>query len=166
MRLYGNPNLLKQYQTHGLTLDQRFWRNVKKTETCWLWIGFRDPNGYGRLNIKGRPELAHRLSWRIHYDGIPKKRFVLHKCNNPSCVNPKHLYIGDQFANMRDMWKHGRANPGHVFGENHGMAKLSEEQVMDIRRRKATCKALANEYGVSSTTICDIRNRRIWKHLT
>ena len=165
MRLYNDPNIVKQHQIHGLTLIERFWRNVKKTDTCWLWVGFRDPNGYGRLMVKGKPELVHRLSWAIHYGGIPQGKFVLHKCDISPCVNPEHLYIGTQFDNMADMWTRGRSNPGHVFGENHGMAKLTEIQVLEIRQSKEIGQILAEQYNVSNTTISDIRTRRIWKHL-
>ena len=165
MRRYGSPEVLKQRQMHGFTLRERFWHYVQKTSGCWYWVGYKDPQGYGRLHIDGRPELAHRLSWKIHDGDIPQNKHILHECDNPACVNPDHLYIGNQLSNMQDMWRRGRAKPGHLVGEKHGMSKLTEAQVRDIRKSDKPGTALATRYGISTTTICDIRKGRIWKHI-
>ena len=170
LRKYGDPNVVKHVQFHGLTLEERFWKRVVKSPKCWLWNGYRDPKGYGRLMIDGNPVLASRLSWHLHYGDIPCNKdgdaaYVLHKCDNPSCVNPNHLYLGDSQDNMDDMWSRGRAKPGHLAGEKHGMAKLTEIQVREIRATRGSHTEIARKFGVSVTTVCDIRNRRVWKHL-
>lgn len=110
-RLYGDPQIVKHHKYYGLTTEERFWKYVKKTPTCWIWIGKRHRQGYGELWVKETMRLTHRLSWEIHYSKIPKGKHVLHKCDNPPCVNPDHLYLGDHYMNMKDMWDRGRANP-------------------------------------------------------
>lgn len=96
---------------HGLTFqrmttEERFWSYVKRSENlekCWEWQGYRDPNGYGKFTIEGDQEYTHRVSWEFfHQRTIPKGLFVLHNCNNTSCVNPHHLRLGNQKENMRD----------------------------------------------------------------
>jgi len=170
--LYDDPTVSKVVQFHGLTLEERFWKYTVKKEGCWKWVGHCDPNGYGRLNRSvGQkryvPVLAHRLSWEIHNGSVvPKGKLVCHKCDNPNCVNPDHLYVGDQLSNIKDMWNRGRANPGRSIGENHGMSKLSEDQVQEIRGSKETCRVLSNRYGISATQVSSIKNRKSWKHLT
>jgi hypothetical protein len=173
-RLYGSPEIVKQNQVHGLSLEDRFWHYVAKSKGCWLWTGTCDKNGYGRLMIDANPLLAHRLSWNIHYGDIPptdsrykkgESKHVLHHCDNPTCVNPEHLYLGTPQDNTNDMWNRGRAKPGHLVGEKHGMAKLTEAQVREIRQGNETYRVLAKRFGVSATTIADVRHRHIWKHI-
>lgn len=89
----------------------RFWKSVKiRKNQCWEWTGNKDDKGYGTISTgyKKSPAKAHRISWEIHFGEIPKGLFVLHACDNPSCVNPKHLMIGSQQANAIDMSKKGR----------------------------------------------------------
>src|SRR5690242_13637610 len=83
---------------------QRFWSRVTKTDTCWLWTGFITKDGYGRFRGNdGRKTLAHRYSWELHVGPIPDGRvLVLHTCDNPPCVNPSHLFLGDDAANCFD----------------------------------------------------------------
>jgi hypothetical protein len=165
LRLYGDPEFIKQQQFHGLTVIERFWKYVHKTDTCWLWTGSRDKRGYGRLRVNNLPELTSRLSWKIHYGGIPKGKYVLHHCDTPGCVNPSHLYLGDQFDNMADMWGRGRANPGHVFGTKHGMSKVNEDIVRLIRTSTESTYKLAAKLNISATTVWEIRSGKTWKHV-
>lgn len=163
-RKYGDPLVVKQRQIHGKTLRERFEQYTIKSDGCWLWIGNRDPNGYGRLNVNGTPMLAHRLSWTLHNSDIGDV-CVLHKCDNPPCVNPVHLFLGSQTDNCDDMWSKGRAKPGHVIGMKHGMAKLNDEQVLQIRKNEESIPEASVKFNVSETNIRDIRNGKIWKHL-
>lgn len=99
-------------------LTDRFWEKVAKSDGCWLWTGSRQRNGYGFLFAGTRkephPERAHRVSWRIHFGEIPDGLWVLHKCDNPPCVNPEHLFLGTRTDNMRDCARKGRVTTiGH-----------------------------------------------------
>jgi hypothetical protein len=96
---------------------------------------------------------------------IPDGKFVLHKCDNPACVNPGHLFIGTQADNVKDMWDKNRARQGINRGESHGMSKLTADDVRAIRESSASGPVLAARYDVTRTTIADIRNRKIWTHI-
>lgn len=165
LMLYGDPEARKQVQHHGKTLTERFFAYVKKTDNCWLWVGYRDPNGYGRMNYNGGPKLASRLSWMIHHGSLPEGSCVCHKCDNPQCVNPDHLFVGSQADNMADMTAKGRARKRGLKGEQHNLAKLTESAVRKIRSSKKSAAEIAEEFGVSRTTVYDVRNRRIWTHI-
>lgn len=91
------------------TPKEQFWSKVKKTKTCWIWISTNKvPRGYGMLKRKGRHHYAHRFSYEMHYGTIPKGLQVLHRCDNPSCIRPDHLFLGTQSDNMKDASKKGR----------------------------------------------------------
>ena len=137
-------------------LAELFWRKVKKTETCWLWLGRVTVGGYGRI---GKIQiLAHRLSWEIHNGPIPKDLFILHKCDNPPCVNPEHLFIGTQIDNMRDCAINERTK-----------SKLSRETIFKIRSDYATGKffqrELADKYGTTLGIMHHIIRNRSFKHV-
>jgi hypothetical protein len=162
---YGDPTKTMRKQLHGATLQERFDHYVDKSGECWVWIGTRDNNGYGRLNVAGTPVLAHRVSWQLHKHEITSDQHVLHKCDNPPCCNPEHLFLGDQAANNADMVAKGRFHPGVSLGSAHGMAKLTETQVLEIRDSTGPSRLTAERYGISDRHVRDIRNRQIWKHL-
>ena len=90
----------------------RFWNKVQKgnKNSCWNWLGAKNPKGYGLLGIQYPERRSHRFSWYLHNGKIPKKLFVLHSCDNPSCVNPNHLFLGTAQDNTNDMIKKGRDN--------------------------------------------------------
>ena len=142
---------------------KNFWERVNKTRQCWLWTGPLMKNGYG----KGCRDLVHRLSWKIHHGPIPASMSVLHRCDNRRCVNPDHLFLGTQRDNLRDMREKGR----QVRGEQQGSAKLTEQQVRQIRRRYQRYShrngggVLAREYGVGIKQIIAIAKGRVWCHV-
>ncbi len=108
------------------SLEERFWRYVQKTDGCWLWtasLSGKPGNAYGSLHNEGKMEKAHRISWTIHNGKIPEGIFVLHKCDNPVCINPSHLFLGTQFDNMRDMVSKGRGG---------GFLKYKPEQLVTV----------------------------------
>ena len=104
---------------------QRFLAKVKKTETCWLWIGNKMPKGYGLFRRNNRRWLAHRVSYDLFIDRIDPKICVLHKCDNPSCIKPEHLFLGTQGDNIRDCVAKGRFRVGSHRGESNPAAKIN-----------------------------------------
>ena len=156
------------------TLEQAievFWTRVTKAgpNECWLWQEqSRVGKGYGSLRFNKKGWRAHVFSWFIHH-GSPNGLCVLHKCDNPRCVNPAHLFLGTVLDNVRDMIAKGRANKAR--GCDCASAKLTEEQVLEIRHRyKKGSKssggvALGREFGVSNTVIYWVVKGRIWKHV-
>lgn len=165
-RKYGDPLAVKQIQNHGKTVEERFFLSVDTSgDGCWEWQAGRDTNGYGRLNIKGKPMLAHRVSWAIHCYAITPDLLVLHKCDNPPCVNPKHLFLGNSAINNADKIAKGRDRYGISQGSKHGCAKLNEDQVREIRASADKRIHLAARYGVSRRQIADIQNNKVWRHI-
>lgn len=126
---------------------------------CWVWTACRSRDGYGVMNVG----LAHRFSWKAFRGPIPKSMYVLHKCDNPSCVNPDHLFIGTQFDNMRDMKAKGRE--AYRKGEHHPRAKLTEQQAISIIHDPREHKVIAREYGIRSTHVGKIKRGVMWPHL-
>jgi hypothetical protein len=163
--LYGDPLHVAQVQIHGTSLRERVFARIDTRGDCWLWTGYRNPQGYGKIQVQNHPELAHRIMWRLERGEIPEGQHVLHRCDNTSCVNPAHLFLGTQQDNVTDKMAKGRHRYGHVYGDAHGMAKLTEEQVREILASNVPGKQLAKQYGVSDTTIYDIRKRKIWRVL-
>lgn len=142
---------------------ERFWSKVDKHGVCWEWTGCKDRKGYGRIAINGKPVLAHRVAYELERGPIRNGMCVCHTCDNPSCVNPLHLFQGTIADNNRDMTKKGR---GHMpKGILSGRAKLTEAQVLEIRAADESHRALAKRYGVSHRVVGRIKTREIWKHL-
>lgn len=155
------------------TFAQRFWVKVQKSRGCWIWIGAKGGSraGYGVIGRGRRGQglvYAHRASWELHKGQIPDGLEVLHKCDNPACVKPKHLFLGTQTDNMRDCAAKGRVvyKVQRRPGELNPMAKLTTEQVLLIRaRQRQEYRDIADEFRVSPALISMIRLRRIWAHL-
>ena len=148
----------------------RFTKKVKLPENpadCWEWTGTTNPDGYGQIGVNGRYELAHRVSWTLFNHEDPGDLFVLHSCDNPKCVNPLHLFLGTQQDNMKDRDRKGRHKA--VYGEDHPIAKLTEEKVRWIRKlyadRYGTQREIATLFGVSRPLVGFIVRREAWKHV-
>lgn len=158
-----------------VSVETRFWNLVIQNEQgCWGWKGMPDENGYGRIAIGGsvyRQVLAHRLSYTLHYGPIPEGMHVLHRCDNPPCTRPDHLFLGTHADNMADMKIKGRRK-GRMIGEKAPKSKLTAEQVMQIRsryrgrRQSPSMPQLAAEYGVNKSSIGRIIRGENWKHVT
>jgi hypothetical protein len=130
---------------------------------CVEWTGWRDKDGYGRYVFNRVKITAHRASYELNFGKVPKGLFVLHKCDNPPCFNPDHLFIGTIQDNVDDMKKKGRAP--NFKGEKNPQAKLTSENVIFIRNSELCPSDLAKMFGVSFATIYDAIKGRTWKHL-
>lgn len=162
-----NGRYLKGTQTRSD--EERFWGNVEKTESCWLWKGSFVRKGYGSLFYKGKQTRAHRISWMIHFGNIPEGLHVCHSCDNPQCTNPDHLWIGTNYENRQDSVRKGRTNGGSSPGSKHPCSKLTEDQVLQIREIRKTTdltfKEIGNMFGIDYSTAGDICRRKTWKHI-
>lgn len=145
-------------------LEKRFWRKVEKTGTCWLWTGAKFENGYGAIWTNPDTQRAHRVSWELNCGKIPLGLIVCHKCDNPPCVRPDHLFLGTLSDNRKDMVQKRRG----MVGALNIKAVLTEEQVFKLRglRDKPFCVSLlAQEYGVSKNTISRAMSGETWSYL-
>ena len=155
------------------SISDRFWPKVEKTETCWRWKGASGNRGYGmfamKLNGRWMPMSPHRVSYLLTKGAIPKGLYVLHLCDNPSCVNPDHLRLGTQQENMNDFWMRGHRGGKGVrrnVCEKNPHAKLTETDVQAIKERIMNGEKqrdVANDYDVNQSTISDIKNNKLWK---
>lgn len=134
---------------------------VKAQNGCWEWIAAKNPAGYGVMVYKNGVRLATRISWMEHIGEIPDGMMVCHKCDNPACVNPDHLFLGTQRDNMEDMIRKGRQY--HPSGEEFNKSKLNWDAIRDIRTSDMTGYALAKKYGVGKSTVYAILHNRTWK---
>lgn len=128
---------------------------------CWEWKGSKDRDGYGLFFCNNSRYRAHRCSYRIFVGDFATDLVICHKCDNPKCVNPRHLWPDTQENNMKDKVEKRR----HVFGENHPSAKLTEVQVRNIMGSPKPAADLAKQYKVSIEAIYDIWSCRRWVHL-
>ena len=135
----------------------RFWLLVRKTDSCWNWCGNTDGR-YGSFWYGGRLVKAHRFAYQIQIGPIPNGLQVLHRCDNPACVRPEHLFLGTQFDNMTDCAHKGR----------NGYAKLTPSLVSVIRKlwkEGKSIRSLANRYGVTRSCIERVIKRERWAHV-
>lgn len=169
--LRGHASKLRPISNPLNNPDIRFWPNVNKDGSipahmphlgkCWEWIGSISVWGYGQFATKRLK--AHRVSWQLTYGEIPNKLHVLHKCDNPLCVNPDHLFLGTQTDNMNDKVAKDR----QLKGEESNLHKLTSQQVNEIRQRYLSGgisqSQLAREYGMTQQGISKIITRITWK---
>jgi hypothetical protein len=144
---------------------ERFWNKVVKRgdEECWEWQGAKTGNGYGGFKINGKMMAAHRIAWELASGAIPDGAFVLHRCDNPICVRPDHLFLGTLSDNAQDREAKGRGNT--ASREKHWNAKVTVAQVEEIRARAAEGASgwsLAKVYGLSVSQVCRIIRGEDW----
>jgi hypothetical protein len=150
----------------------RFWSKVEKTDSCWNWTASKFHHGYGSFGVKqptGKYKIhyAHRVSYVIEHGSITDGLCVLHSCDNRACVNPAHLWLGTQAQNVADAVAKGRMRTTPRYGESNSYSKLTEADVIAIRkigssRPQAT---IAKEFGVTQSLIGYVIRRTIWKHV-
>ncbi len=162
------------------TKSEKFWSNVSKQTSCWIWIGYTDSKGYGKMLAFGQ-NFAHRVSWIIHNGSIPEGMCVLHDCpggDNPTCVNPNHLWLGTKGDNNRDRNLKGRQSRGKKHsktmknqprGENCYQAKLTENSVRIARNLyyggESGIPELADDFGVTLETVRMAVKGITWRHV-
>jgi len=147
-------------------INQRFWSKVDMSNPfgCWPWLGYRY-NGYGRFNYEGRSTKAHRVAWFLRHGFVSSDKHICHRCDNPACCNPDHMFLGNAWANAQDRTRKGRSKGGSQPGERHPQAKLTWSTVRTIRRlfnEGAAMPALAREYGVSKENVRLIVRNQGW----
>ena len=181
-RQHGDPQ--EKASLKGESVERRFWSRVTKSDDCWTWTGPRTEDGYGRLWGIHCQVRAHRLSYEIHVGPIPDGLWVLHRCDNPPCVNPAHLFLGTVVENTADMHAKGRANLPARSGANHwtrkspdriargqamGRSHLTDAVVAEILTRFSaggvTQRELARQYQVGHKNLNLILKRKTWKHV-
>lgn len=141
----------------------QFWSRVKKTDGCWLWTGSKNEKGYGTLGLGGRMYYAHRIAFVLAYDMEPGDGFVCHQCDNPSCVRPDHLFLGEVLTNTRDMVAKGRARAGLV---KRKLSSKDARQIRELRRQGMRLKDLATHFNSTVEIVSHIVHGRTYKDLT
>lgn len=161
-----------------------FWDRVdiRLPSECWKWMGTKNKIGYGDIRINGKYYTTSRISYFLSYGENIDGSLVLHTCDNPTCVNPFHLFTGTQKDNMEDMIRKGRkykikgrawkeAHPdhsNHLLGSANSESKLTEEDVIEIRKKllaKEKQSEIARQFGVSYSMICRISKGKNWLHV-
>ena len=155
-----------------VTPEERFMSRVEPEPNsgCWLWTGPSNSKGYGKTTHgfmpsgAGRIVLAHRMAWILRFGSIPDGLCVLHRCDNPPCVNPSHLFLGTSDDNNKDRSIKGRSRDQR--GERHNMAKLTAEDVRAIRSIEGISHTtIAEKYGLSQAHVSKIKRGESWEHL-
>lgn len=157
----------------SLSIDEyeKFWERVSDgtSSQCWTWTGSKTNQGYGQFDFrrvgKRSTFVATRVMWKVWHDEDPGCMLVCHTCDNPSCVNPHHLFLGTHQDNMRDKCDKGRWSGGGPPGERAGRVKLTEELVHMIRDSELGCRELGRQLNVHHSTVSAIRLRKIWRHI-
>jgi hypothetical protein len=170
----GEPKRFLRGHRHPVRTAAEAWEKLVYPKTglrgeCLIYTGTTDDKGYGSVLIgghsRGRRVKVHRIAYEVHHGPIPEGLFILHACDTPACVNPKHLRAGTADENSADMVRRGRA-PN--VGENSHAAVLTEADVRDIRRRSEAGEkgcAIAAAYGVSQMCVSQVIRRVTWKHV-
>jgi len=156
-------------RNHPISFDDYFWNNVDKKgeDECWNWKGCTDSSGYGNFFFSKKQYGAHRIAYMLKNGNIDERLCVLHICDNPSCVNPNHLFLGTKQDNSDDMIEKGRDRKTCHLGELNPNSKLTLEQVVKIREMYNTGNyyqwQIADKFGVCFQTISLIVNNKLWK---
>lgn len=133
---------------------------------CWIWAGSKNKKGYGQIHFEGKTRIAHRVSYEINIGGIPKNILVCHSCDNPSCINPSHLFLGTNLDNSNDKFSKGRGRA--LIGQENGNSKLSTDEVIKIKsmlKNNESSYSIARKFNVKGETVLSIKNKLTWSHI-
>lgn len=149
------------------SIERRFWKGLVKGPSCWVWGGAKSALGYGRMTAGRKTQLkTHRVSWMLHHGSLANEAAVLHRCDNPCCCNPDHLFLGTQMDNVIDMIQKNRNSaPPKTYGEKHHNTKFSEAAARAILCDTRAAETIAAEYGISAKTVYRLRHGLTWKKL-
>lgn len=137
----------------------------RKDCECWIWKKGKDYDGYGLMSVKNKTQKAHRVSYETFIGWIPNEVIVCHKCDNPSCINPLHLFTGSPQQNTDDMFKKGRER---VIGEKNVKSILTEDEIGEILKQfnlGFRISEISLKFGLSWEHVSAIVKRKIWKHV-
>lgn len=140
---------------------QKFLASMSGRDGCWIWPMYRNKDGYGLTQQDGKTTVATRVAYRLAFGDFDNSLFVLHRCDNPGCVNPDHLFLGTQRDNCADAKLKGR----HSHGVKNGISKLTEEAVREIRESNLSQWTLARKFGVLQSTIWAAKHGKNWSHV-
>jgi hypothetical protein len=153
-------------------LPERFWAKVDRRgpDDCWEWTGTKTRKGYGQIRVAGHNMQAHRVSYELNVGPITAGLFACHRCDNPPCVNPGHLFLGTAADNSSDMVARGRTRAGGYFakGSARSNAKLTEHDVITILERLArgdSHSTLGRRFGIAPSLISGIATGKRWRHV-
>ncbi len=147
-------------------LAERFWEKVEVRDLhdCWRWRASTKVGGYGKIaDDDGRIQSAHRIAYRLVFGDLSPGLVVCHRCDNPGCVNPQHLFVGTQAENLRDMRNKRRDNPPR--GSRHPKARLDEALVARVRADVRSHRRIAKDYGIGKSTVGMIKAGATWTHV-
>ena len=138
--------------------------SIHKTETCWVWTKSTLVGGYGQVQIEGKKWTTHRLFYTYYKGEIPSGKLVCHTCDNPTCVNPDHLYIGTHKDNNNDTYNRNRM-PLRYGDQATNVVKLSKEEALHIKYSSIKSKELEQKYNINQSQVSRIRNGKTWKNI-
>ena len=154
-----------------ITIDFLHSRSVEEARgehICFAWQGARTGRGYGQIRTMGKTKRVHRVAWELANGPIPEGMSVCHRCDNPPCWNPAHLFLSDTRGNAADMMRKGRGKWGSVRGSQNPASKLDALAIPGMRvliGSGLTLKFIGSLFGVGRKTVADIRDGRTWKHV-
>ena len=164
--LHSEESKRKMSMSQTQDVAKRFWSyvDIKGEDECWDWIGAINQKGYGAFSIGRKNIIAHRMAWELTYGPIPDGVFALHHCDRPRCCNVRHLWLGSNQDNVDDKVRKNR----QCSGEKNGLAKLTNGQVLEIRRLAKEGhfqNYLAKLFNISDAVVSKIVRRETWKHI-